>query len=124
MTPEAINRAAWIATGVSAGVAVLLTLLAALLYRAVLRLTRMRTVAITVAVVTSLLIFAVSPLIMDVVVNALVNPRPVDGPLYVFHVFVEPGLVQKLSPLAAIAATWLVVFATRRRDTMRRHERP
>ena len=78
----------------------------------------MRGVAITISAFVSLLIFAISPVIMNVVVNAIVNPGPAEGPLYVFHVFVDPGPLQRLIPLAAIAVTWLLVFAIRRRSTI------
>jgi hypothetical protein len=115
MTPEAVARASWIATGVSVAAAMGLTVVASILHFAVLRLTRMRLVAVTISAVASILIFGISPLIMDAVVDRLVNPQPVDGPLYVFRVYVDPGPLQKLIPLAAIVATWLLASAVRKK---------
>jgi len=90
MSPEAVNRATWIATGVAAAVAVGLTVVASFLHAAVVRVTHMRAVAVTVSVVVSLLIFAVSPIVIDGVVNALVNPPSPAGSLSLSHIYVEP----------------------------------
>jgi pilus assembly protein TadC len=121
ITPDEIIRAAWIGVAASVATAAALTLLAFVLHLFLLRSTRMRLLASTASAIISFFILFAAGMVMITVTNQLVNgPIAKNGSYFVTRVWIDPGPEQKLIPLAAIVATWLIAFAVRHTLVKRR----
>ena len=108
ITPEAVERAVWIATLCAAVVAIVVTLIIQHVFQMFIVKTQMRLLSIVAVTILLIATYVLSVTVHMVVTEFLVN-RWLQAWSF-GGVWVHPGLIHKLMLLLAIVGTWSVRY--------------